>query len=113
LPTGDGLLTGIQILAMLRRCKKPLSWVHTLFKKYPQVLLNMRVKNKKPLETCRSIQREIARARKELADHGRVVVRYSGTEPLLRIMLEGPEQTQLQTFAERIARAARQTLGTA
>lgn len=113
LPTGDGLLTGLQVLSMLRRRKRPLSWVHSLFTKYPQVLLNVHVKEKKPLEDCPAIQREIENARQELADQGRVVVRYSGTEPLLRIMMEGPDESRLKALVEVIALHARQDLGVA
>ncbi|HVO33653.1 MAG TPA: phosphoglucosamine mutase, partial [Elusimicrobiota bacterium] len=91
LPTGDGLLTGLQVLSMLRQRELPLSYVTTLFQKYPQVLINVHVKEKKPLEHCPPLQSEITRVQKELADQGRVFVRYSGTEPLLRIMMEGPD----------------------
>jgi len=113
LPTGDGLLTGLQVLSMLRKRKRPLSWVYSLFKRYPQVLLNVHVKEKKPLEDCPAIQREIENARIELADQGRVLVRYSGTEPLLRIMMEGPDEARLKTLAGGIAVCAREALGAA
>jgi phosphoglucosamine mutase len=111
LPTGDGLLTGLQILTMLRRRKRPLSWVYSLFKRYPQVLLNVHVKTKRPLEECPTIHGSIEAARRELGDQGRVVVRYSGTEPLLRIMMEGPEESRLTRLAEEIAEAAKKVLG--
>jgi phosphoglucosamine mutase len=113
LPTGDGLLTALQVLSMLRRRHRPLSWVYSLFKRTPQILLNVHVKVKKPLEDCPTIQREIENARQELADQGRVVVRYSGTEPLLRIMMEGPHETRLKALAGKIASTARDVLGTA
>lgn len=113
LPTGDGLLTGLQILAMLRRRGQPLSWVHTLMQKYPQVLLNVHVKEKKPLDQCPTIKTAIAAAEQALAEDGRVLVRYSGTEPLLRIMMEGPSEPTLHTLAERIASSARDVLGAA
>jgi phosphoglucosamine mutase len=111
LPTGDGLLTGLQLLAMLRRRGKPLSWVYTLFHRYPQVLYNVKVREKKLIAECPTIQKEMEAARRELGDHGRVFVRYSGTEPLLRIMLEGPDEVRLNALAEAIAVQARQTLG--
>ncbi len=113
LPTGDGLLTGLQLLSMLRRRNLPVSWMTSLFQKYPQVLLNVHVKERKPLEECRVMQNEIAKAQKELGDEGRVFVRYSGTEPLLRIMMEGPDESRLKTMAETIAACARDTLGAA
>jgi phosphoglucosamine mutase len=113
LPTGDGLLTGLQILTLLRKRGKPLSWMHSLMKKYPQVLLNVRVREKRPIEECAAMQAGIEAARRELGDQGRVFVRYSGTEPLLRIMMEGPDETRLATLCEGIAREARRLLGTA
>ncbi len=113
LPTGDGLLTALQILSMLHKRKRRMSWIYSLFTRYPQVLLNVKVKEKRPLEECPAIQQEIESARKELADQGRVVVRYSGTEPLLRIMMEGPVETRLQSLAEAIASRAREALGAA
>ncbi len=113
LPTGDGLLTGIQILSMLQARKKPLSWAKTLFTKYPQVLENVRVKQKQPLEECPAIQAEINHAVSELGDDGRVLVRYSGTEPLLRVMMEGPDKAVLQKLTGRIVQAARKVLGSA
>ncbi len=113
LPTGDGLLTAIQMLSMLRQRKRPFSWAYTLFDKYPQLLMNVEVKNKKPLDECQDVQRTIHTARETLADQGRVVVRYSGTEPLLRIMMEGPDKTQLQHLANAIAEQAVLVLGKA
>jgi phosphoglucosamine mutase len=113
LPTGDGLQTGLQILSMLKARGKPLSWVRTLFVKYPQVLENVRVRQKRPLEECPEIQAEITRAVSELGDDGRVLVRYSGTEPLLRVMMEGPSQMKLKELAGRIVERARSALGAA
>jgi phosphoglucosamine mutase len=113
LPTGDGLLTGLQILGMLQQRKKRLSWVRTLFQKYPQVLENVRVRQKTPLEECPNVQAEINRAVSELGDDGRVLVRYSGTEPLLRVMMEGPSQSKLKELAGRIVEQARRLLGAA
>jgi phosphoglucosamine mutase len=111
LPTGDGLLTGLQILRILRQRNQPFSWMHSLMTKYPQVLLNVPVKEKRPLEECPAVQDAIRIAEQTLADRGRVVVRYSGTEPLLRIMMEGPDAEQLRTLAENIAGEARKLLG--
>ena len=113
LPTGDGLQTGLQILSMLRARGKPLSWIRTLFAKYPQVLENVRVRQKRPLEECPEVQAEISRAVSELGDDGRVLVRYSGTEPLLRVMMEGPSQMKLKELAGRIVERARSALGAA
>ena len=113
LPTGDGLQTGLQILSMLRARNEPLSWIRTLFSKYPQVLENVRVRQKTPLEECPEVQAEISHAASELGDDGRVLVRYSGTEPLLRVMMEGPNLPTLQELTRRIVEKARKVLGTA
>jgi phosphoglucosamine mutase len=111
LPTGDGLLTGIQILSMLRRRHQPLSWIKSLFAKFPQVLENVRVREKRPLEECPGVWAEIERAKRELGDNGRVLVRYSGTEPLLRVMMEGPSKPKLVELSDCIIREARNALG--
>jgi phosphoglucosamine mutase len=113
LPTGDGLLTGLQILSMLRRLDKPMSWIYSLMQKYPQVLLNVQVKEKKPIDECPDLKKAIAAAEAALARNGRVVVRYSGTEPLLRIMMEGPDENDLRSLAEGVAVQARAALGAA
>lgn len=111
LPTGDGLLTGLQILSMLQKRGKPLSWVRTLFEKFPQVLENIRVREKRPLDECPTVQAEIDYAKDFLGQDGRVLVRYSGTEPLLRVMMEGPSKPKLQELTNRIIQKARQVLG--
>ena len=111
LPTGDGLLTAIQTLNMLHSRRHSFSWLTSLFERYPQLLVNVIVKRRHPLEDCPEIQSEIHKARTELGDEGRVVVRYSGTEPLLRIMMEGPDKSRLQAMADRIAASARKVLG--
>ncbi len=111
LPTGDGLLTGLQMIAMLRQRQKPLSWIRTLMKKFPQVLVNVHVQKKTPIDQCPTLVSEIERARRVLGDDGRVLVRYSGTEPLLRVMMEGPDERQLKELADRMVEEARRVLG--
>ncbi len=113
LPTGDGLLTALQMVSLLRKNNRPFSWAYSLFEKYPQLLMNVEVKTKRPLEECRDVQHAIQTARDMLGDQGRVVVRYSGTEPLLRIMMEGPDKQQLQSLADEIAEKALAVLGKA
>ncbi len=110
LPTGDGLQTGLQILSMLRARKKPLSWITTLMRKYPQVLQNVHVAEKKPIEKCPDIVSEIERAKQTLGDEGRVLVRYSGTEPLLRVMMEGPDEAVLKKLTGAIMSAVHKNL---
>jgi len=105
LSTGDGLLTAIHVLSVLRESGLPLSKLVGWVKKYPQVLLNVPVQEKKPLESLNGASRKIEQVKKTLGDNGRVFVRYSGTEPLLRVMLEGPDQKKLAEYAQDIADA--------
>jgi len=105
LNTGDGLLTALHVLSILKQSNmsflKLAGWVH----KYPQVLLNVPVKEKKPLDSLNGASKTIQRVQKTLGDNGRVLIRYSGTEPLLRIMIEGPEQVKCGNWAREIADA--------
>lgn len=103
LPTGDGMLTALQVLAMMRSAGRPFSTLAGLFVRLPQVLVNVRVREKRPLEKVKGVREHIARLTKDLGRNGRLVVRYSGTEPLLRIMLEGPDQRTIQAQAEALA----------
>lgn len=110
LPTGDGLLTGLQLLSMLRARRKPVSWIRTLMRKYPQVLENVHVNTKTPIEQCPEIQERVDHAKKVLGDDGRVLVRYSGTEPLLRVMMEGPDEALLKDLTASIVEKVKQVL---
>ena len=104
-PTGDGILTSLMLLQIMLEKNKKLSELCKVIKKYPQVLLNVKVKNeKKPqLETDEEIQLTINELKKEFGDNGRVLVRASGTEPIIRIMLEGEDQNILKKEAEKLA----------
>jgi len=104
LPSGDGLLTALHVLLALQEEKKPFSHMVSWIQKFPQVLLNVPVREKRPLGELNGVQKKIDSIEKILGKNGRVLVRYSGTEPLLRIMLEGPDQKQLNGFAGEIAR---------
>ncbi len=78
---------------------------------YPQLLVNVRVKNKRPLEELALTNREIRTAEAEFGDAGRILVRFSGTEPLARVMVEGPELKRVEHFAHNIAAAIQADLG--
>jgi phosphoglucosamine mutase len=78
---------------------------------YPQLLVNVRVKERKPLAELPAVQAEIALAESDFAGKGRVLVRFSGTEPLARVMVEGAEQEQVKHWAHRIAEVLRTELG--
>jgi phosphoglucosamine mutase len=109
--TGDGLVSALQILRLMTGSGKPLSELRKVLQKYPQAQRAVAVKSKPPLETVPEVQAAIAAAEQALAPRGRVLVRYSGTEPKLRILLEGREAALLEDHADRIASAVRDKLG--
>ena len=100
--TGDGLLTAVQTLSIMKEKGKSLSELAGLMTKYPQLLLNVRVLTKAGWETNTAIQDAIREAEEELGSNGRILVRPSGTEPLIRVMAEGPDQEQLDELCHRI-----------
>lgn len=110
LPTGDGLLTALQILKIVRESGRDLSFFSQMLPKFPQVLLNLRVREKIPIERCPDLKGAIERAESHLKTSGRVLVRYSGTEPLLRIMLEGDSESRIKEIAQNIMDAAKKSL---
>jgi phosphoglucosamine mutase len=95
---------------MMKRTGLKLSDLAGQMKRMPQVLLNVRVERKTPLAEIPSVQKDIDRVENELGDGGRVLVRYSGTEPLLRVMIEGPDPDRIHRFAEGIAETVRKEL---
>ena len=101
--TGDGMLTAVQVAALMKEKKQPLSELAGIMTKYPQVLVNVRVATKTGWEDNDLIKAAIVTAEGELGDEGRVLVRASGTEPLIRVMAEGPDQETLQSLCEEIA----------
>ena len=111
--TGDGELTSIQILNILSREKKKLSELKTVMKKYPQVLLNIPVteEGKIKLETDSEISKTIKQVEKSLAGEGRVLVRASGTENIIRVMLEGLEQKDIEGKAKKIGSKIKKKFG--
>ena len=105
--TGDGLLTAVQTLSIMKEKGKSLSELAGLMTKYPQLLVNVRVLTKAGWETNTAIQDVIREAEEELGTNGRILVRPSGTEPLIRVMAEGPEQEQLDELCHRIGHVIR------
>ncbi len=101
--TGDGILTAVQLLCAMIKNNKHLSELGALMQKFPQVLLNVRVKDKNGWESKAAIQEVIKKYQQELGDNGQILVRASGTEPLIRIMAEGPKQERLEQIAGAIA----------
>lgn len=100
--TGDGLLTSLQLLRVIWEEEKPLSLLASVMKKYPQIILNFRVKDKKLFYECININRIIKKIEKELAGEGRIFVRPSGTEPLIRILLEGQDKEKLEKISQEL-----------
>ena len=109
--TGDGLLTAIRVLEIVRDSGTSLEALVAEIKNFPQKLVNIRVKVRRPLSELDSVQTEIAAAEKEFNGSGRVVVRFSGTEPLARVMIEAKTDADVDKWTKRIADAIRAELG--
>jgi phosphoglucosamine mutase len=109
--TGDGLLTAIQMAFVRHQDGRPLAEMLAPFRRYPQVLLNVRVKRKVDFKALPAVTTAARSVEERLGDDGRLVLRYSGTEPLVRIMIEGPEQGTIDALAEELAVAIRGELG--
>ena len=102
--TGDGMLTGVQLLSILKNSGKSLLEQAGLMQKLPQVLVNVRVKDKRNLSTDDEINKVIAHVESALAGRGRLLVRPSGTEPLVRVMAEGPDEKELNELVNQVAK---------
>lgn len=101
--TGDGCVAALSVLAVMKELGRKMSELNSLIEDVPQVLINCRVRNRKELSEIKGYQDLIADIEKRLQGKGRVFVRFSGTEPLLRILVEGPDERAITTDAERIA----------
>jgi phosphoglucosamine mutase len=109
--TGDGLLTALVLLDTLARSGKPLHELLSDLRVFPQVIVNVRVREKRPLDQIPAVVESIQQAETDLHGNGRVVVRYSGTEALARVMIEAESEQQMREHAERIAQAIRVEIG--
>ncbi len=109
--TGDGLISALQILSLMKRTGKPLSELAKAMTAVPQILLNVRVKHKPDLNQIPDIQQAIKSAEVTLNGSGRVLVRYSGTESLLRIMVEGERDSTIREVADHLAEIVRARIG--
>lgn len=108
--TGDGLISALQMISLMKRSGKSLSELASAMTAVPQILLNVTVKQKPNLESVPDIDRAIRESERRLNGSGRIVVRYSGTEPLLRIMVEGERDAEIKEVAEDLARLVRRHL---
>lgn len=109
--TGDGVITALQVLAIMQQTGKPLSELAAVMTSLPQVLVNVRVRKRVAIDKVPEIAARVRQVTAHLGDSGRVLIRYSGTEPLLRIMLEGEDQGEISTLAEELAELVRLHLG--
>lgn len=109
--TGDGMLSALQVLAIMRRSGKTLSELADVMIPLPQVLVNVRVAEKKDIMTIPEVAALIHGVEEKLKDEGRILIRYSGTEPLLRIMLEGQDKYQITGWAKDIAELVEKKIG--
>ncbi|MFO7963563.1 MAG: phosphoglucosamine mutase [Desulfobacterales bacterium] len=109
--TGDGILTALKLLEAMRHETKPLSELTLLLTVFPQVLVNVQVTGKPDLSADPDIRAAISSVEKKLGDTGRVLVRYSGTRPLCRVMVEGPSKVQIEAYAGEIVEVITKKLG--
>jgi phosphoglucosamine mutase len=109
--TGDGILTALRVFETARQTGRGLDELTSDLQIYPQKLVNVRVRSKKELNEVPSVAAEIRRVEEEFAGSGRVLVRFSGTEPLARVMVEGPDLAQVERCSESIAEAIRREMG--
>jgi phosphoglucosamine mutase len=109
--TGDGLLTGLTVAALAAAAGRPLSELLADFVRFPQVLLNVKVASKPDLEGLPKVAAAARRVEDELGADGRLVLRYSGTEPLARVMIEGPDQQTIERLAGELAAAIDEEIG--
>ncbi|MFQ3544958.1 phosphoglucosamine mutase [Halobacillus rhizosphaerae] len=109
--TGDGMLSALQLVNVLKETGKPLSELAGEMQKFPQVLKNVRVIDKQRVQTHPRIQEAIQAVEEEMGDSGRVLVRPSGTEPLVRIMVEAPTEEQCETYVNKVVEVVQEELG--
>jgi phosphoglucosamine mutase len=110
--TGDGLLTALHMAALVHRAGRPLSALLAGFRRYPQVLRNVRVKEKRDFAALPRLAAAARAVEAKLGDDGRLLLRYSGTESLARVMIEGPDQAEIESLAAELAGVIADEIGT-
>ena len=108
---GDGMITALCLLRALRETRKTLAELGVGFKRYPQILVNVRVREKVPFAEIPSVKAEVDEVEELLSHEGRLLLRYSGTEPLARVMIEGENQFKIEGYARKIAYAIEREIG--
>jgi phosphoglucosamine mutase len=109
--TGDGILSALQVLSLMTRSGKPLSELASVMTALPQVLKNVKVREKKDLDEIGEVRKSVSSVKERLKDQGRVLVRYSGTENLARVMIEGADQSEINEMADTIVDAIKKNIG--
>jgi phosphoglucosamine mutase len=109
-PAGDGLLTALKVASLVSFCGK-LEHLLVGFKDYPQIIVNVKVRTKPPLESLPAVSAALAEANSALGENGRIVLRYSGTEPLARVMVEAEHDSDVQRYSQSIAAALQSAIG--
>ena len=109
--TGDGTISALQVLKIMKKTGQKLSELASVIKMYPQVMMNVDVKEKKPVEEMPSVFSKIKEIEQKLGSEGRVLVRYSGTSNKLRVMLEGKVKEEIENYANQIAEEVRKEIG--
>jgi phosphoglucosamine mutase len=109
--TGDGIISAIQLIAAMVEMGKPLSELSKMMEIFPQKLINVDVKSKPDISTLPKVTEVIKQVESELGDNGRVLVRYSGTQNMCRVMVEGPSQAVTEKYCQQIAEVIKKTIG--
>jgi len=109
--TGDGMISALQVIAMMARKSEPLSRLVEGFERFPQILINLKVAEKRPLDELSIVQEAIAQVEEDLGKQGRVLIRYSGTENLVRVMVEGHDETRVHDHANFLSGMLEKALG--
>ena len=105
--TGDGILTSLKLMEVMLARKKPVSELAAPVKIYPQVLKNVRVTDKRMAQADPDVQKAVGKVEQALGDAGRILVRESGTEPLVRVMVEAPEEGLCRKYVDQVVQAIR------
>jgi phosphoglucosamine mutase len=108
---GDGIITSLELLRVVVASGRPLGELASGMRKFPQTLVNVKVKSKPPLESIPEVKREIDRLERDMQGRGRLLVRYSGTENLARVMIEGEDQSIIEELASRLAEVIKRAIG--
>lgn len=112
-PAGDGILSALALLSVVRETGQPLASLASCMRKFPQVLVNVPVKAKPPIESVAGLGQCVSDCEREMNGAGRVLIRYSGTEPLARVMIEGPDGARIRAMADSLADIIRAQIGAA